>query len=683
MARIPESELPVELGPFDAVATAYPDALARVVGALERGLSALVECDKELVPYFYKALRDRLAQTDRKCAYLDGRATDPNGPQGIIPNLMAQIRERVRGAVDARVIVLPHLDLLATSSGQLTTEAREVTGLLYENPSILFVGFCDPAFSLPEVIRNLFPHHDSVIGVNRDRLRYLVTQREARKFGEGLDVYGLYKHISGMNAVRLRRLLTSVRGEDYPSDPGPAYEQLRQGTLGGGMQLPDVDLNGDIGGYARVKERLQKEILDILAHKDSSEDGDEVQRVEDLVPRGMIFWGPPGTGKTLFAKAMATSLGAAVIIVSGPELKSKWHGESEQNIRRVFLQARQSAPCVIVFDELDSIAAARGSGHGDGGVSHSMVNQLLTELDGFRSNEMVFVVGTTNFPESLDAALLRPGRFEFKLHIPYPDADDRRAITRIYDDKFELELTDDALERIVRRSATPIDGGRFTGDHLQALARALARRRIRNRSHGETDPAEVDAALEEYADRPKLSAHEERVVATHEAGHAVVALNSDKLPPIDRISIRGDLGGALGYVSYGDSVNRYVQTRGELLERIAVLYGGREAEDLLLDDLSMGSAHDLQQATGIARWLCEQLALGPGELGVRMWEDQQMSDEQRRLLEIQVDQLLAEQRAIARQILEDNLETVKALTELLLKEKVVEAKRIASLGSGT
>src|SRR5206468_7014800 len=145
-----------------------------------------------------------------------------------------------------------------------------------------------------------------------------------------------------------------------------------------------------------VKDRLKSEILAILAAKDKLNDPAQIDRLESLVPRGMIFWGPPGTGKTLFAKAMATALGAAVQIVSGPELKSKWVGESEENLRRVFHQARQSAPSIIVFDELDSFAARRGTYTGSG-VEHSMVNQLLTEMDGFHKEEMVFIVGTTNF----------------------------------------------------------------------------------------------------------------------------------------------------------------------------------------------------------------------------------------------------------------------------------------------
>src|SRR5205085_1295219 len=136
-------------------------------------------------------------------------------------------------------------------------------------------------------------------------------------------------------------------------------------------------------------------------------------------------------------------------IVSGPELKSKWVGESEENLRQTFHKARQSAPAIIIFDELDSFASARGTYTGSG-VEHSMVNQLLTEMDGFHKEELVFIVGTTNYVESLDPALMRPGRFEFHLHIPYPDDDDRRAILKIYDRKMKLKLTEEALDDAVR-----------------------------------------------------------------------------------------------------------------------------------------------------------------------------------------------------------------------------------------
>src|SRR6202043_3951782 len=199
------------------------------------------------------------------------------------------------------------------------------------------------------------------------------------------------------------------------------------------------------------------DILDVLARKEQLTNEEQIKGIEELIPKGMIFWGPPGTGKTLFAKALASEIGAAVTVVSGPELKSKWVGESEDNLRQIFHKARQSAPSIIVFDELDSFASARGTYTGSG-VEHSMVNQLLTEMDGFHKEELVFVVGTTNFVESLDAALLRPGRFEFHLYIPYPDADDRREILRIYDRKMRLHMTEETLEHAGKRTDYIVPG---------------------------------------------------------------------------------------------------------------------------------------------------------------------------------------------------------------------------------
>src|SRR6059058_3885996 len=452
---IRESDLPQELTAEAAVEAAYASELAETASKLQRSLPTLIECDKDLGPFLYLNVRNRLRTSNLRCLYLDGRPRQEEQqgmmPQGMIGTMISQLREAVRGAVERRVVVLPHLDLLTTSQGGLTAEAREVIPLLYENPELVWLGFKDPSFSLPRVIENLFPHRTSLLGVARPRLRYLVTQREARKFGRQFNPWALYKHVSGVNPVRLRRLLSTLEGEDYPAEPKRAYRQLRQATLVGALEVPEVDLDRDIGGYDKVKQRLRKEILDVLQLKDKATDADEIARLEELLPRGLIFWGPPGTGKTLFAKAMAASIGAAVTVVSGPELKSRWVGESEEQLRQVFHRARQSAPAIIVFDELDSFATARGTYTGSG-VEHSMVNQLLTEMDGFRSEELVFVVGTTNFVESLDPALLRPGRFEFHIHVPYPEDDDRRDILKIYDRKMRLNFSADALEYAVRRS---------------------------------------------------------------------------------------------------------------------------------------------------------------------------------------------------------------------------------------
>lgn len=694
--RVPEAELPLELSLPASVEAAYPRELGRCEQALLQGLPSLVECDKELTPFFYAQIRDRLKKKNLRCVYLDGRpAPDapPSAiPQGVVATMIGRLLDAVRGPVGERVVVLPHLDLLTTSAGGLTGEAREVIPLLYENPQVLWLGFKDPSFPVPHVIENLFSHRESILGIARERLRYLVTQKEARKLGRDLDPYQLYSYVSGVNAVRLRRILAALTGEDYPADAKAALAQLRAATLTtADMTMPDVGLDRDIGGYEKVKTRLKKEILDVLDYKAGLSDPEEVRRVESLVPRGMIFWGPPGTGKTLFAKAMATALGAAVTIVSGPELKSRWVGESEENIRQIFLHARQSAPSIIVFDELDSFAAARGTFTGSG-VEHSMVNQLLTEMDGFRKDELVFVVGTTNFVESLDRALLRPGRFEFHLQVPYPEALDRRAILQVHDSKLGLRMSARALDYAVKRTADLVEGTqtRYSGDHLQALCRAIARARLRERNDAPTEAADVERALAEYLERPELTAAEEMVVATHEAGHAVCAMLCEHSPPIDRISIRGDLGGVLGFVRYADPAHRYVVSRGQLLDSICVLYGGREAEALLLEDLSIGSAHDVERATSIARALVEEFGMGGDDLGVRRFaridpeeHPPALSDATRAAMERSTREVLEAQRARARKLVSEHRDAIVALRDLLLEKKVLDREAFAPIAEST
>ena len=682
MALIPIAELPTALSPMDAVEAAYPAELARCTEAIARGLSVLIECDKGLVPFYYRALRDRLKAQGLGCAWLDGRpapdAPPTPSPIGQMAAMIAQLREAVRASTEPRVLVLPHLDLLTTANGGLTAESREVIPLLYENPQLVFVGFKDPSMAVPRVIERLFPHHEGILGVARERLRHLVTQAEARKFGAAFNPYQLYTYVSGVHAVQLRRLLAAVRGDDLPQDPTRALAQLRAATLTADLVIPDVSLERDIGGYGAVKTQIRLEILELLQERERRTDADAVARVEALVPRGMLFWGPPGTGKTLFAKAIATALGAAVTVVSGPELKSKWVGESEERLRQIFTAARQAAPAVIVFDEIDSFATARGT-YTSSGVEHSMVNQLLTEMDGFRKNEMVFVVGTTNLVDAVDPALLRPGRFEFHIEIPFPDETDRREILAIHAKALDLALTSEALEYAVRRSGEPLEpsGQPWSGDHLQALCRALARERLRTRRADPTTPADVDAALEAHQRRPQLTPQEALTVATHEAGHAICALHCPNVPPIERVSIRGDLAGTLGFVQYADPAARYVTTVKQLLDGICTLYGGREAEALLLDDLSIGSAQDVERATDIARALVEDFGLGAA--GARRWTDDIPSEVAKREIEEAVSRILESQRERAADLLRSHRGAVIALRDLLLAQQIVDRATLSAL----
>jgi cell division protease FtsH len=696
---IPESQLPTALTPQEAVEAAYAAEMAEVAGHIIRGLPSLIECDKELAPYLFVNLRARLKDQNIRCIYLDGRPRDndqaANGPMpvGLIGTMISQLREAVRGAVEKRVVVLPHLDLLTTGSGGLTSEAREVIPLLYENPELVWLGFKDPSFALPKVIENLFPHRLSILGISRNRLAKLITQKESRKFGRQFNPWQLYKYVSGVNAVRLRKLLSTMEGEDYPADSKTAYRQLRQATLTGTLEIPDVDLQRDIGGYKKVKQRLTEEVLEVLTKRDLATSPEEVTRLEELIPRGMIFWGPPGTGKTYFAKAIATAIGAAVTIVSGPELKSKWVGESEDNLRQIFHKARQSAPSIIVFDELDSFATARGTYSGSG-VEHSMVNQLLTEMDGFHKDELVFVVGTTNFVESLDPALLRPGRFEFHLHIPYPEPEDRRAILEIYNTKMQLQMKPDAVDYAVKRTNDYVvgqaGGTRYSGDHLNALCRAIARLRLRESITGETDSKLIERAMTAWIDRPSMTKKEEMVLAVHEAGHAVVALFCEHSPAVERITIASEMKWAFGYVKYADPAHKYIHTVNFYLDMMCVAIGAREAERLLLDDISLGATADLESATMIARELVETHGLAGGQYSVVQFVDHSrgnsnmprradLAQETLAALDRRVAEIVEEQRNRAQALVLEHKALILVLRDILLEHKTIDSKTLAEL----
>lgn len=701
--KITEADLPKSLTPVEAVEAAYSQEMAEVASKLIRGLPTLIECDKELAPYLFMNVRDRLRQQKLQCIYLDGRQRDPQQgavPMGLIGTMIAQLRDAVRGATERRVVVLPHLDLLTTSQGGLTGEAREVIPLLYENPELVWLGFKDPSFPLPKVIENLFPHWLSILGTSRNRLHHLITQKESRKFGKDFSPWQLYKHVSGVNAVRLRRLLSTLEGEDYPSDPKRAYAQLRQATLSGQMEIPSVDLDKDIGGYAKVKAKLKAEILDSLQKRDKAMDAkavdkDEVARLEELIPRGMIFWGPPGTGKTYFAKAIAASIGAAITIVSGPELKSKWVGESEENLRQIFHKARQSAPSIIVFDELDSFATARGTYTGSG-VEHSMVNQLLTEMDGFHKDELVFVVGTTNFVESLDPALLRPGRFEFHIHIPYPDDEDRKAIFQIYDKKMRLQFTEEALEYAVNRTGnrymTPT-GTAFSGDHLNALCRAVARLRMRENITDETTPKLIERAITEFDEKKEVHEKDVPIVAVHEAGHFLVSIFCPNHPPPEKVTIQSDMPWAPFFTQFKQEKNRIGMSRSEMLDVLAVLYGGIEAERLVVGDVSTGASgmgspgSDLSRASDLAEMIVEVCGMSNLAAPLRSFRNEKgerevLSGSMAEAIDRQVNTVIVEAQARAAAILTKHKADLIKLRDELMEKKTIEGERTKEIIEG-
>lgn len=695
------SSLPERLTDQEASALAYRAEYEDLItGVFDHRKNTLVTCDKEMVNLVFTHLRshNRSLASDEKLniQFLDGRpaaADEPSmgPPPTMMQVIMAALKEIIYSESARTLVVLPHLDMLATTtSAGLTQDARELFALLHTNPNVCFVAFKDPTLALPEALEKAFISKIRIGGISRDALPRIILQCEARKLGvEDFNPYALYKYVSGMNVVAFRAIMRSYHNridfsESVPMTREAIYRDIRKNTVASDVDLPNVDLDKDIGGYEDVKKQLKEEILDLLAMKDTLTEDDQIRAIEDLIPRGMIFYGPPGTGKTFFAKAMATALNATVHIVSGPELKSKWVGESEERLREVFDKARKSAPSIIIFDELDSFASARGTYTGSG-VEHSMVNQMLTEMDGFRKEDLVFVVGTTNFPSSLDQALLRPGRFELLVPIDYPDDDARRAIIQIYTKKLKLELEEGVEDYLVDLTGTPVDRARrvmHSGDHITAKMKAIKRdviRRTAKTFKKEQVVSKADVDLQFPKIKLTLSPEERKVVAFHESGHALLSAMLQGTPPISKVTIASDHEGALGYVLHDIEENKHIHSESGLRDRICMGYGGRAAEILIFGTASEGCGQDLIQATAIATYMVERCGMGescgprafrlPKETMRGIVQDREISPETAHMIDMDVSKILDFEMRRALKILTENKSALTEIAETLLNEK--------------
>ena len=348
----------------------------------------------------------------------------------------------------------------------------------------------------------------------------------------------------------------------------------------------------DVAGEDEAKENLM-EIVDFL-HTPQ-----KYQEIGAKMPKGVLLVGPPGTGKTLLAKAVAGEANVPFFSISGSEFVEMFVGMGANKVRDLFRQANEKAPCIVFIDEIDTIGKKRdGSGIGGNDEREQTLNQLLTEMDGFEGSKGVVILAATNRPETLDPALLRPGRFDRRVPVELPDLQGREAILRVHAKK--VKVGDDVDFNAIARAASGASGAELANMVNEAALRAVRQGR---KFVTQADLQEsIEVVIAGYQKKNKiLSDHERLIVAYHEIGHALVAALQSHSAPVAKITIIPRTSGALGYTMQVEQEERNLMSREELENQIATLTGGRAAEELIFHSITTGASNDIEKATKMAR----------------------------------------------------------------------------------
>jgi cell division protease FtsH len=439
----------------------------------------------------------------------------------------------------------------------------------------------------------------------------------------------------------------------------------------------------DVEGIDEAKQELV-EVVEFLKNPG------KYQRLGGHIPKGVLLLGPPGTGKTLLARAVAGEAGVPFFSISGSDFVEMFVGVGAARVRDLFAQAVKTAPSIIFIDELDALGKARGmnilSSHDE---REQTLNQLLAEMDGFDPNQGVIIMAATNRPEILDAALLRPGRFDRQVLVDRPDLKGREKILRLHAKKITLSA---AVDLGVVAAKTP----GFVGADLANIVNEAALLAARQGKDA-VEMADFDEAIERViAGLQKktrvMSPKEKQTVAYHESGHAIVAELVPGADPVSKISIIPRGLAALGYTQQLPTEDRYLMTRSELLARIHVLLGGRVAEEMIFRDVSTGAQNDLQKATEIARTMVTQFGMSekiglvslegprtPLFLPVPTHVPKEYSEETAHLVDIEVKKILSETHEKVTEILLARRQALEDLAKLLLEKEVIERPQLQAI----
>jgi cell division protease FtsH len=439
----------------------------------------------------------------------------------------------------------------------------------------------------------------------------------------------------------------------------------------------------DVAGVDEAEQEL-KEIVEFLKNPR------KYTQLGGRIPKGVLLVGPPGTGKTLLARAVAGEAKVPFFSLSGSEFVEMFVGVGAARVRDLFGQAEQKAPCIIFIDELDALGRARvQSPMGSHEEREQTLNQLLAEMDGFDSRKAIIIMGATNRPEVLDPALLRPGRFDRQVLVDKPDVKGREEVLRIHTKNVKLAPAVD-LKIVAARTAG------FAGADLANLVNEAALLAAR-KDKSAVEPQDFDEAIDRLIaglEKKRVMSHKEReIVAYHASGHAIVATAIPGMDPVHKISIVQRGFGALGYTMQLPLEDRYLMQRRDLLNQLAVLLGGRTAEEIALGEISTGAQNDLQRATDIARAMVTEWGMSDA-VGAINYDGHKRSkfldiplgpergayaEDTARLIDAEVKRIMNDAHAQARQILTNKRDMLEAVTRRLLEIEVMEGEQLRQM----
>jgi cell division protease FtsH len=470
---------------------------------------------------------------------------------------------------------------------------------------------------------------------------------------------------------------------------GPGSQAMNFGKSKARVQMePQTQVTfNDVAGIEQAKLELA-EVVDFLKN------ADRFTAIGAKIPKGVLLVGPPGTGKTLLAKAVAGEAGVPFFSISGSEFVEMFVGVGASRVRDLFEQAKANAPCIVFIDEIDAVGRQRGAGLGGGNDEREQtLNQLLTEMDGFEGNTGIIIIAATNRPDVLDAALLRPGRFDRQVVVDRPDYQGRLEILNVHARGKTLSKDVD-LEKIARR--TPGFTGADLSNLLNEAAILAARRNLTEISMDEVNDA-IDRVLAgpEKKDRV-MSEKRKQLVAFHEAGHALVGALMPDYDPVQKISIipRGRAGGLTWFTPSEDRMDSGLYSRSYLQNQMAVALGGRIAEEIVFgeEEVTTGASNDLQQVARVARQMVTRfgmsdrlgpVALGRAQGGMFLGRDimaeRDFSEETASAIDDEVRNLVDQAYRRAKSVLQENRSVLDHLAEMLIEKETVDAEELQEL----